>query len=121
MNIMILLLAFVGLAQTASIKDIPADQESETTISISKNSNKSDRTFEVIAIKGDLEGEPHPMRSKAKESWQKACDVWKAEVKDLNKENRIVSLNCGAAQCVGEGNNTLCRSQATGQVRVPLK
>lgn len=124
MKFAILLSVFFALnvfAQTAQIKDIPLDKE--TNITISPDGKKSpSKTHEIVDETADIEGEPENLQKDARASWKKACAEWKAETKETNKENKIISLNCGSPKCASADTaTTVCKSQAKMKVKVKVE
>jgi len=106
-----------AFAQTANIKDIPLDKE--TNITISPDGKKTTKAWEIVDETSDIEGDPESMTKEARNSWKKACAEWKAETKENNKENKIISLNCGSPKCEKSENiTTTCKSQAKLKVKV---
>lgn len=104
-------------AQTVGVKDVPATEN--TTIEISKG-KKQDRDFEIVEDHADLEGDASPLVKSAKNEWKLACKEWKDEVKELNKANSVISLNCGKMDCQTVNMETICRSKATSKIKVPI-
>lgn len=114
----LLLLPFAVQAQSVGIKDIPASED--TTIEIKKGKN-ADKEFEVITDEDTVEGEAAPLLKDARANWKKACSEWKAETKDLNKENQILSMNCGKMECATVAMESTCHSTAKYKIRVRIK
>lgn len=112
-------------SQKANITEIPVDGNSQTTtIEIKKGDRPSPEGKEIHEIldgHSEVSGDPNPMQKAARESWKKACDEWKKEVKDLNKENQVLILNCNSPKCSIENGSTICKSEATYKVKVKLK
>lgn len=115
----ILLSAFVS-AQTVNVKDIDASQEQETTISVRKGGSKSEAKFEITEGTEEIEGDPAPLQKEARANWKKACDGWKKELKENNKDNQILTSNCGTAQCSTTAMETVCKSTAKYKLKVRL-
>lgn len=125
------LISAQAFAQTANIKDLPLDGEegSSTTITIEKGkpgARPGQATQpvqnEVLDSTVEIEGESAPLLKAAKGNWKKACEDWKKEVKDLNKDNQVLSLNCGSPRCAPESTAlTVCRSTATYKIRLKLQ
>ncbi|MBX3017905.1 MAG: hypothetical protein KF767_08450 [Bdellovibrionaceae bacterium] len=125
------LIATQAFAQSANIKDLPLDGEegSSTTITIEKNkpgTRPGQATQpvqnEVLDSSVEIEGEAAPLTKAAKANWKKACDDWKKEVKELNKDNQILSMNCGSSRCAPEATAmTVCKSTATYKIRLKLQ
>ncbi|MCE3010724.1 MAG: hypothetical protein LW875_08935 [Proteobacteria bacterium] len=81
--------------------------------------NNPPTSLEVITVTGDIEGDPNPLMNQARSSWKKACEDWKKEIREINKENQVVSVNCNSPKCEKEQNlSILCKSQGTAQVRI---
>ena len=108
-------------AQTASVKDIPA--EGDTTISISKGSKASaDKKFEIVDGNADISGDPEVLQNAARTSWKKSCNDWKQEVKELNKDNQVLSLTCNSPKCEkNEASQTVCKSTGAYKLKVKLQ
>lgn len=117
--------ASVALAQKAGVTEIPISENgTTTTISVQKGSPTapgSRDTSEVLDGSAEIAGEPNVLVKGARESWKVACDDWKKEVKDLNKENQVIALNCGSPKCATEAGGTVCKSTANYKVKVNLK
>lgn len=110
------------MAQTANIKDIPVDPEQGTTIRIEKGARpNAPTTSEVLEGQAEVTGDPKPLARVARESWSKACEDWKKEVKELNKDNQIMALSCNSAKCSNEGVLTVCKSTATYKIRMKIQ
>lgn len=110
------LFALNSFAQTANIKDIPLDKETNITISPDAKKNKA---WEIVEESNDISGDPESLAKEARNSWKKACADWKAEAKENNKENKIISLNCGTPKCEkSESITTTCTSEAKLKVKV---
>lgn len=122
----ILTLTSLALAQKAGVTEIPINENgTTTTISVQKGSSANPGTprdtQEVLDGTAEISGEPNVLLNGARANWKTACDEWKKEVKDLNKDNQVIALNCGTAKCGTEGHGTVCKSAATYKVKVNLK
>ncbi|MEN0058740.1 MAG: hypothetical protein AAGB31_07890 [Bdellovibrio sp.] len=113
-----MLLPSLVLAQSVGVKDIPATED--TTIEIKKGA-RSDKDYEIVSEKGEVEGESAPLLKDARVNWKKACNEWKAEIKDLNKENKILSMTCGKMECSTVSMESTCRSQSSHTLKVQVK
>jgi hypothetical protein len=124
MRILSVLVMFLGvqfaLAQSMNVKDIPVAEEGETTISV-KNGKSSDRQYEITSGEDDIEGEEATLIKAARANWKEACASWKKETKDLNKNNEVLTLNCGKMICSTEGVESICRSKGTYKLKVQVK
>lgn len=113
-------------AQEVKIDGSVPAQEGTTTIQIKKTtgvegSAVDDRTWEITEGSVDVTGETQAMNKEARASWKKACDDWKSEFRNDNKENKILSLNCGLPQCAGETAQKTCASKATYKIKTKIK
>lgn len=119
------LVAFVfscmAFAQEVGVKvdKVNANNEEGTTISISKGAKK-DAKKKYIVTEGteEVSGDKDVVLKNAEKNWQKACKEWKSEFKENNKENRIISMNCGKMNCTKNGVESTCESMAKYKVRV---
>lgn len=118
-------LLFVGFtqptqAQTLNVKDVPTSED--TTISIQRGRPTTDKPrYEITEGTDELTGDPAPLLKQARANWKKACDEWKVELKELNKENRILTMNCGTPDCQTATMETTCRSKSKHKLRVQVE
>ncbi|AFY03290.1 hypothetical protein [Bdellovibrio bacteriovorus] len=112
------LISSFAFAQSVGVKDIPAD--GDTTIEIKKGS-KTQNEFEVIQSEDEIEGDAAPLLKEARVNWKRACADWKAETKDLNKENRVLTLSCGKMECSTVAMESTCRSKTNAKIKVKVK
>ncbi len=126
MKLFIALMAFASIstsawAQTASIKDIPADGASDTTISISKGKN-AQKEYEITEGSADIAGEPEILEKEARSSWKAQCADWKKEFREMNKDNTVVSMTCNQPACSKNSNSqSVCTSTATYKVKTKVR
>lgn len=121
MKFLVFCLSFVSvyaLAQSLGIKDIPAD--GDTTIKIQKNIREGDK-YEITAGTDVVEGEAAPLLKEARSNWKTACADWKKELRDLNKENQIISMSCGTMKCATTAMETTCTSEGKNRIKVKIK
>jgi len=107
-------------AQSINVKDIPSDSDSDTTISVKKGKN-ADRQYEITTGEDDIEGEEANLIKEARANWKKACADWKKETKELNKDNQVLSLNCGKMVCSTENMESTCHSKGKYKLKVQVK
>lgn len=108
----------IALAQTMGIKDIPAD--GDTTIKIEKG-QKADNKFEITEGVDTIEGDAAPLLKEARANWKAACTEWKKELKELNKENQVISMSCGTMKCSTTAMETTCTSEGKNKIKVKVK
>ena len=107
-------------AQTVNVKDLDASQESSTTIEIKKG-DKTKSKWEVQEGDSEIEGESGATTKDAKAEWAKACKEWKKEFREDNKESKIISMNCGSANCTGDAGAKVCSSKATFKIKTIME
>lgn len=120
MKKLVVLLCFLGSvvsAQTMGVKDIPV--EGETTIEIKKGS-KQTPDFEVVTANDEIEGDAAVLVKEARASWKKACSDWKIELKELNKENQVLTMSCGKMQCANSNMEFVCSSKTTAKIKTRI-
>ena len=117
------LVAFVfscmAYAQEVGVKVDKVNASGEdTTISISKGSKTSKKKYVVTEGSEEVAGDKDVVLKSAEKNWQKACKEWKTEFKENNKDNKIISMNCGKMNCSKNGVESTCESLAKYKVRV---
>ena len=112
------LITTAAIAQSIGVKDIPAD--GDTTIKIEKGA-RQDSQFEITSGTDDIEGEAAPLLKEARANWKKACNEWKQETKELNKDNQIITLSCGTMKCGTSAMETTCTSEGKHKIKVKVK
>lgn len=97
--------------------------DQDTTISIHKgkaNEVKSGSAlYEIIENKEQVAGDAAPLLKDARAKWKVACNDWKKETRENNKDNKILILNCGVMNCSTEKMESVCTSE--GQVKMKVK
>lgn len=111
------LVTMSAFAQSIGVKDIPAD--GDTTIKIQKS--KDEPQYEITTGTDEIQGEAAPLLKDARENWKKACKEWKQETKDLNKENQVLTLNCGPMLCSTAAMESTCTSVGKHKIKVKIK
>lgn len=110
-------------AQKVDMKDMDASQEGTTTIEIKKGKKedmKTENKWEVQDGTAEIEGESAATPKEAKAEWKKKCDEWKKEFRADNKDNKILSMSCGNANCGGEVGQKVCTSKATYKIKTQV-
>lgn len=116
--------AAVSFAQTVDVNNVSTNEE--TTIHIKKgapgNSAACDCRPQYEITEGDEEviGDGAMLAKEAQSNWKKACNEWKSELKDMNKGNQIITVNCGSSTCSPSNSQTICKSTAKYKVKVKL-
>ena len=110
--------ATVAMAQTLGVKDIPAD--GDTTIKIEKGSRVNNE-YAITEGVDQIEGDAAPLLKEARLNWKTACADWKKEIKELNKENSVLTLNCGSMKCSTVAMESTCVSTGRHKLKVKIK
>jgi|GEM_PF-4331889 len=74
--------------------------------------------WEIETDTVDIDGDPGPITSDARKNWKVACDKWRVEFREDNKENKIISISCGTPTCSGDVGNKTCTSKGTYKMKV---
>jgi len=107
-------------AQDNSVNVNEKTGSGEKTIIIKKGAQDTRQTvFEIVSGKSDIMGDPDMSFKKARTSWKQACNSWKSEMKELNKNNRLLVLNCNRPKREQEG--TLYVYSSTGSYKMKVK
>ncbi|MGE0764800.1 MAG: hypothetical protein AB7N80_16120 [Bdellovibrionales bacterium] len=116
-----------ALAQNVDVKGVDASSSKEgetTTIEIRKGkaaeAAKGEAQWEVTTGDADIAGETAPVAKEAKANWTKACNDWKKEFRQDNKENKVISMSCGIPDCAGDAGNKTCTSKASYKIKTRL-
>lgn len=115
-----LILSTALQAQNVGVRvDDAAAGEQDTTITIKKGATAPGEVkYEITEGTDDLSGDPAPLQKEARANWKKACDEWKKELKELNRDNQILSMNCGRVECATSAMETVCRSTTKHKLKV---
>jgi hypothetical protein len=121
----LVLFATASRAETVDVKGVEGQNDGTTTIEIRKarhgeNAKRGDALWEVQDGTADIEGETAAMVKAAKSEWSKACKEWKSEFRADNKENKIISMSCGTANCGGETGSLTCTSKAVYKIKTKI-
>ncbi len=123
LNLLTLILALSSptWAQKTSISDIPMGEN--TTISIKKGEDaaKAEKQYEIVEGHGHIEGDANLMTKEARSHWKKACDQWKKEIIDNNRDSKVMVTDCGKPTCASQGTEgTICQSEGTYKIKTKI-
>lgn len=122
--ILSLLFSFAVTAQAQNVgvkvNDVDASGDQETTISIKKGSKTvpGEAKYEITEGTDEMSGDPAALQKEARANWKKACTEWKQELKELNAENKVLTMNCGQPQCSTSSMETVCKSTTKYKLKV---
>lgn len=117
-----LLVSMLATAQVGLKVDNVDTEADETTITVKKGASTkpNEIRFEITEGHDEIEGDPAPLQKDARANWKKACNEWRQEFKEMNKENQIISLNCGKTQCATTAMETVCKSDGKYKMKVRM-
>jgi invasion protein IalB len=102
------------------ISDIPAQEG--TSVVIKKGEGICGPDYEVISGSDEVVGDPSSGEKESYASWKVACEAWKKEVKEVNRDNQLLSLNCAMPVAVRLNNGTtIYHSSATFKVKTKIR
>lgn len=112
----------ISFSAHAQVVGVQTDSNSPyTKIEVRKSGRPEMRpAFEITEGTDDIAGDPAPLALDARTSWKEACKTWKNELKELNKENHILTLSCGNPTCAREEALTLCSSKTKYKIKTRI-
>lgn len=118
------LVSFVAIAETVdvTIKDVETKQ-SDGALVIRKepiNGLLTPPQFEITQGDEEIVADSAPLLNQARGNWKKSCADWKKEMKENNKDNQVISLNCGSMECSTAAAESTCKSKATYKIKVKI-
>ena len=116
----LLFVSGLSFAQNVGVKVDDAGNAENTTIEIKKGNHALQPQYEVTTGDETLQGEAAPLLKEARKNWLKACQDWKKEFKELNKDNSILAMSCGAQNCATQSMESVCTSKATYKLKVKV-
>lgn len=116
----LLVISSFSFAQNVGVKVDDVKSEDNTTIEIRKGNKANNPLFEITQGEDNIEGDAAPLLKDARTNWKKACNDWKKEFKELNKDNSILSMSCGTQACATQSMETVCTSKATYKLKVKI-
>lgn len=124
LSALFLFLTSACFAEKAQIKVNEINTDQDTSIVIKKGSDPTLKTcieYQILDGKDEVNGSAEFDKSKALASWSTACKEWKASTKEMNKDNKILVLNCNRPVVEKEGDSYSYHSQGTYKFRVKIK
>lgn len=112
--------SFAG-AQSVNVSDVAA--EDNTTIEIRKGEKAklAEKMYEITEGTADIDGDASSLLKEARNNWKKACEDWKKDLVELNKENQVLSRDCGKMTCSTAAMESTCTSQAKYRLKVKIQ
>lgn len=119
-----LFLSLPSFALKAGVKLEEVETDQETSITIKKGSQalaKECVEYQIVEGKDEINGAPDFDRKKSYQDWKAECDKWKQAMKDMNKDNQILQLNCNKPKLGREGEMGTYASDGTYRIKVRIK
>lgn len=111
-------------AQKVGVQVDNVEAAENTTIEIKKGSAVTtpgtSAKFQIVEGEDTIEGEGALLVKEAKKNFTKACDAWKKEIRDLNKNNEVIKTNCGSQSCATQSGETVCTAKGTYKIKVKM-
>src|SRR5687768_5705341 len=101
-------LALTGLQATAqkpslNLEGVPTSEDTSITIEKGKSSLRSEKDFEIVEGSDEIAGDPVNESPKALANWKAECAEWKRNMREMNRNNEILTLNSGTSTEFKEG------------------
>lgn len=81
--------------------------------------------FEIVSGTDEITGDPSAGHKDAYASWKTACAEWKKDLRETNKENSIVAMNCGSPKQEAQKDVAIgtyvYKSMATYKIKVRIR
>lgn len=105
------------------VKDLDPNQDINNkefggAIIIKKGSEKDMPQYEITQGEEEITGDSTPLLKQAQANWKKACAEWKKEMRENNKENQVISLNCGSMDCTNSTAESSCKSKGNYKLKI---
>jgi hypothetical protein len=110
-------------AQKAQIKmeDIPTNENTSITIQKGAKPALTPPDYEIVSGQDEITGDEEFDDKKALSSWKSACESWKSEIRELNIDNKVIMLSCGARKKSKVDAKFTFTSTASYKVRVKIR
>ncbi len=118
-----ILLSFLFIAILANSANSIADTDADKALIIrSGSTNSISPHFEIVSGEGEIIGDLSPSLKESYQSWKKACEAWKKEIKDLNPKGEVKFISCNSPKKVDYPNfQRAYRSIGTYKIRVEVR
>jgi hypothetical protein len=113
-------LVTVAFAGTADVKLKGVNTNEDTAIIIKKGAQVGDCVqYEIIDGHEEIAGDSNFAKETALNSWKTACKEWKASMREMNKDNQMIALNCNTP--IADKANDQVAYKSTGSYKVKVK
>ncbi len=73
--------------------------------------------FEIIEGNSQIIGDADSMKAGAKAKWKTACNEWKKETKEINRNERLIEISCNSPDCSSTDDGIVCSSSAIYKIK----
>lgn len=87
------------------------------SLSLGANASATSDTFEIIDGHANVAGRPNSSSTQARQNWEAACEQWKSETKDLNRNDQMMMISCDTPVCSFDNGYYTCSSNANFKVK----
>ena len=95
--------------------------EGDSTITIRKGERISDPDFKIESGTEEVSGEPVAGSKESYDSWKKACNDWKKEMREMNGAS-LLTASCGAPRAQRDSSSrTTQKSVGTYKIKVRIR
>lgn len=117
-----LLLGTEVWAEKAGVKVSDIDAKEDTSIIIKKGAPIDQCVqYEIVSGNEEVFGTSEFDRTKAYASWKTACNEWKQSMREMNKGNNVITLNCNSPQITKEDDRYTYQSSGTYKIKLKMK
>lgn len=94
----------------------------DTSIVIKKGATEKEYTeYQIVEGKDEIYGDPDYDRRKAYASWKDACTEWKKSMREMNKDSKILTLNCNQPTAKKDDLVFTYSAFGTYKMKVPIR
>lgn len=116
------LLPFAASAEKTGVKVTDIEGKDDTSIVIKKGPVTDQCVqYEILSGSEEVFGMAEYDRSKAYTSWKTACEDWKKGMREMNKGNQLLSLNCNSPKATKEDERFTFQSAGTYKMRLKMR
>lgn len=117
-------IALTAHAQRAAVGISDVDANDSTAILIRKGEKNLSLTppdYDIVSDREDVVGEPENDRKKAYDNWKTACADWKRTLREMNKDNSILAMNCNQPAMQKDDYYLTFKSVGTYKMKVRIR
>ena len=110
-----------SFAETTISESVKASDQ-DTSIVIKKGKSAEDAEYEIISDTAEITGDPSSVDKNAYNSWKEARDQWKKDLRDSNKNNEVLAMDCSQPTAVPDKDSiTIYRATCKYKIKVRMR